>query len=153
MAKLQKKKQNNESSANIDEDTYLSKFEVEANKEDLYKKNDKKIKAEKKKLLNLLAKIDKNLLKICDSLINNIAFMAVTLDSLIESMKKNGIKEYYKNGQNQYGYKRSVDVEVYSVMQKNFQSSLKVLIDMLQRDGINDDEAEEIKKYLARGRT
>ena len=117
-----------------------------------YKINDKKIKNEKKNLLKILSKIDENLLKMADSLIENIAFMCVILDGLIETIKKNGVKEFYRNGQNQFGYKKTVEVDIYNIMQKNYQSSMKILIDMLMKDNSNGEETEELKKYFARGR-
>ena len=116
------------------------------------KDNNKLVKKEKKKLLKILELIDSNLLKICDSLIENIAFMSVTLNNLMQEIKDNGIKEEYKNGQNQFGFKKSVEIEVYNTMQKNFQSAMKLLIDMLSKNGLNDDTSEELKKYFARPR-
>lgn len=127
------------------------KINLEALQEN-YNKNNKAIKKEKQKLTKILSKIDDNLLKICDSLIENIAFMSVTLDGLVETMKAKGIKEFYKNGKNQFGYKESVEVRVYNTMQKNYQSSIKVLIDMLTRGDSSGDEVEKLKEYFARGR-
>lgn len=153
MAKLKKKNQNNEVSENIEENNTFSETLPADNSEVRFKKNDKAIKAEKKKLLKILSKIDENLIKICDSLIENIAFMSVTLDDLIKTIKAQGVKEYYCNGKNQFGYKKSVEIEVYNAMQKNYQSSMKLLIDMLTKDdSSNGDEVEKLKEYFARGR-
>lgn len=111
-----------------------------------------KVKAEKKKLLKFLSALDENSLKISDSLIENVAFMSVTLSSLMETIKENGIKEEYKNGENQFGYKESVEIKIYNTMQKNYQSAMKLLLDMLTKSGLNNDDKEELKKYFARAR-
>ena len=134
-----------------DDDVFGEKEDAEIMQEN-YNKNTRAIKNEKKKLKQILSQIDENLLKICDSLVENIAFMTVTLDSLVETMKAKGVKEFYKNGKNQFGYKESVEVRVYNTMQKNYQSSMKVLIDMLTKGESNGDEVEKLKEYFARGR-
>lgn len=153
MAKLKEKNQNSEVSENIEENNTFSESLPTDNSEVRFKKNDKAIKAEKKKLLKILSKIDENLIKICDSLIENIAFMSVTLDDLIKTIKAQGVKEYYCNGKNQFGFKKSVEIEVYNAMQKNYQSSMKLLIDMLQKDdSSNGDDLEKLKEYFACGR-
>ena len=69
-----------------DDDVFGEKEDAEIMQEN-YNKNTRAIKNEKKKLKQILSQIDENLLKICDSLIENIAFMTVTLDSLVETMK------------------------------------------------------------------
>ncbi|MCD8025076.1 MAG: hypothetical protein LUE64_06030 [Candidatus Gastranaerophilales bacterium] len=153
MATLQKKIQNDEFSEDIDEDVIFNESEVDEDAQIRFKKNDKAIKAEKKKLLKILSKIDENLIKICDSLLENIAFMSVTLDDLIKTIKLQGVKEVYKNGKNQFGFKESVESQSYNKYMKSYQSSMKLLIDMLTKDeSSNDNEVEKLKEYFARGR-
>jgi len=152
MSNKQNLQENNDVSENIEENNIFSDSEDDSIAKLRLAKNDKLIKATKKKLLKILSKIDENLLKISDSLIENIAFMSVTLDDLMLKIKANGVKEYYCNGKNQFGFKESVEIKIYNTMQKNYQTSMKLLIDMLSRNGLNDDETEELKKLLARPR-
>ena len=152
MTNKQNLQQNDDVSENIEQNNIFSESEDDSQAQNRLKKNDKLIKATKKKLLKILSKIDENLLKISDSLIDNISFMSVTLDDLMQKIKANGVKEYYCNGKNQFGFKESVEIKIYNTMQKNFQTSMKLLIDMLSRNGLNDDETEELKKLLARPR-
>ena len=153
MANYKKKNQNNEVSENIEEFDNFSDSESDLEAKIRLAKNDKLIKSTKKKLLKILSKIDENLLKISDSLIENIAFMSVMLDDLMQKIKANGVKEYYCNGKNQFGFKESVEIKIYNTMQKNFQTSMKLLIDMLSRNGANDEDTiEELKKLFARPR-
>ena len=153
MARLQKKNQNSEFSEEIDNDFISDKVIAKKEEELRFKANDKKVKAEKKKLLKILSKIDENLIKICDSLLENVAFMSVLLDDLVKTIKAQGVKEVYKNGRNQFGYKESVESQSYNKYMKSYQSSMKLLIDMLTKDeSSNGSEVEELKEYFARGR-
>ena len=70
--------------------------------------------------------------------------MSAELQDLKELIKQNGSVEFYKNGANQYGRKKSAAVEVYNAMIKNFAAILKQLYDLLPKndtepdDGFND---------------
>ena len=153
MKKSTNKKQNNEFSEDIEKDNTFSESLPEDDSQIRFKKNDKKVKAEKKKLLKILSKIDDNLIEICDSLLDNIAFMSVLLDDLIKTIKAQGVKEVYKNGNNQFGFKESVESQSYNKYMKSYQSSMKILIDMLTKDeSSNGNEVEELKTYFARSR-
>ena len=102
------------------------------------------IKKEIKKLDKIFKNIDENKLKIVNPLIHQCAFMSAELQDLKELIKQNGSVEFYKNGANQYGRKKSAAVEVYNAMIKNFASILKQLYDLLPKndaepdDGFND---------------
>ncbi len=155
MSNYQDLEQENDFLENIEENNIFSVLGLQNDPEkqkERFNKNDKLVKSTKKKMLKILSKIDENLLKISDSLIENISFMSVTLDDLIQTIKAKGIKEFYCNGKNQFGFKESVEIKIYNTMQKNFQTSMKLLIDMLSRNGLNDDETEELKKLLSRPR-
>lgn len=107
----------------------------------------KKISREKAKIIKILGKIDKNLLKINESLIENISFMSVTLDGLIETIKAKGVTEEYSNGATQKGFKKSVEIDVYNTMLKNYNASMKLLIDLLQKE---DEAEDELLEFLNR---
>ena len=63
--------------------------------------------------------------------IHSIAFLSVNLKNLSQDIAKNGIKEKYKNGVNQYGYKDRTEVKTYNAMFKNYQSAMKQLNDLI----------------------
>lgn len=56
--------------------------------------------------------------------------MIVTLKELQSDINANGITVEYQNGENQYGTKKSPEVETYIALQKNYQSAIKLLIDL-----------------------
>lgn len=116
----------------------------------LIEKNNK-IKKEKQMLEKIFKKIDKNKHKIVEKLIDNVAFMSITLDDLKEDMKINGIKEEYMNGKNQFGFKESVESKTYNNMFKNYMSAIKQLIDLLPADERNN-AGEDLLKFIVSGK-
>jgi hypothetical protein len=123
---------------------------VENNSSDIYKEEITKqkierIKAEIKKLNSSFKNLDKNQKKICKSLIENAAFMAVSLEDLQTIINREGYVTEYKNGQNQFGTKKSPEVETYISMTKNYSAIIKQLTDLLpekvektEDDGFDD---------------
>ena len=80
-------------------------------------KAETRIKREREKLAEVFAKMDENKRKTAEKLMDNAAFMAVTLE--------------YQNGENQFGTKKSPEVEVYNTMIKNYTTVIKTLCDLL----------------------
>ena len=87
-----------------------------------------------KRLRKLFEKLPKNKLELVKGLIENAAFMYVTLQELTEVINANGVKEQYKNGKNQYGYKDSTENKTYDKMIKNYNNTIKQLNDMLPKE-------------------
>lgn len=100
------------------------------NKEPVAPDKRAKIDAEIKQLSNLLNDVDTKSKKIVDSLVKNAAFMAVTLEELQETMNENGVVSEYQNGENQWGTKKSPEVEIYNTMIKNHAAIMKQLTDL-----------------------
>ncbi len=102
------------------------------------------IENERQRLLKLFEKLPKNRLELAKGLIENAAFMSVTLQDLIKAINDEGVKEKYKNGKNQYGYKDSVESKAYDKMIKNYNSIIKQLNDMMPKDiGTPQDDGFE----------
>ena len=117
------------------------------------KEVEKKINKEKAKINKVLENIDKNLLKISEFLVKSIAFMNITLDSLMDDINEKGVVEEYQNGANQTGYKASVEVSTFNTMIKNYNASVKILFELLaQKGGLGDEETKELTKLLTSGR-
>ena len=98
-----------------------------------------------KKEINRLKKIFKDISKdrkdSIVSLIDKAAFMSITLQELQNTMNKDGVICEYQNGANQWGTKKSPEVEVYNTMIKNYSTIIKQLTDLLPKDipKIEDD--------------
>ena len=94
---------------------------------------DERIQEELKKINGIFTKIDNKTKKAIKSLIENAAFMAVTLDDLQEHINTNGTTSEYQNGENQWGTKKSPEVEIYTSMIEKYMKSIRQLTDLLPK--------------------
>lgn len=117
------------------------------NDSDLTKKleKEKEIKQEITRINGFLKEIEPKVKKGVKSLIDNVAYMAVTLRELRDDINQEGLISEYQNGENQFGTKKSPKVEIYNTMVKNYTSSFKTLLDLLpkNKEQIIDDGFEE----------
>lgn len=95
---------------------------------------DTRIKREREQLEKIFAGLDENRRNTAASLIENAAFMAVTLADLRKTITEEGVVSKYQNGENQWGTKKSPEVEVYNTMVKNYTTIIKTLCDMLPEE-------------------
>lgn len=115
----------------------------------LVEKN-KKIKKEINKIKRVFKGIPKNKKEIVEKLIENAAFMSITLDELKEDIKKYGVKETYVNGKDQYGFKESIESKTYNTMIKNYSNVIKQLIDFLPKEE-QKNAGEDLLNFIASG--
>ena len=101
---------------------------------------EKYVKKEVKRLTKLFETIPDDQKEVVKQLIQNAGFMSATLDELMNTINENGIKEEYKNGANQFGYKDSVEVKTYNAMIKNYMAVIKQLNDLLPNQNNLKDE-------------
>lgn len=89
-------------------------------------------------IVNRLFKdMDPKIKKSIHSIIDNAAFMAVSLRELMDYLNKNGFTVEYQNGENQSGIKRSPEIDIYLTMSKNFVSTMKSITDLLPKEIAN----------------
>ena len=74
--------------------------------------------------------LDENKKKIVIPLIQKAAFMHVELEELQAVIEAEGCVCEYKNGENQYGTKKSPEVDVYNTMIKNYTTIIKTLAEL-----------------------
>ena len=94
---------------------------------------DERIQEEIKKINGIFTKIDIKTKKAIKTLIENAAFMAITLEDLQEHIKENGTVSEYQNGENQWGTKKSPEVEIYTSMIEKYMKSIRQLTDLLPK--------------------
>lgn len=110
---------------------------------------DERIKKEMNKLKKIYKDLDEKTKKAVNSLMENAAFMIVTLEDLQETMKINGVVSEYQNGENQWGTKKSPEVEIYNTMIKNHMSIIKQLTDLLPKGiKIMDEEDDGFEDFV-----
>ncbi len=79
-----------------------------------------RIKQELERLTEIYRELPENKLALVIPLLENAAFMKITLEDLQESINRNGCSEEYKNGENQYGKKAAADLQAYNSLIKNY---------------------------------
>ena len=102
----------------------MSKRKADMSKDDY-------IKCEIKRLKKIFSNLTQDAAEVAEKLIENAAFMAVSLNELQGLINLHGYTEEYQNGENQKGVKKSSEVDIYNTMIKNFNTTMKQLIDML----------------------
>lgn len=83
--------------------------------------------------------------KLAEDLIERAAFMSVTLQDLELQIRENGCVSEYKNGENQWGTKKSPEVEIHMTMVKNYAATLRQLAELLPPEdpkAVSDDGFE-----------
>lgn len=105
---------------------------------------EKRIKKEIAKYNKIFRVLDEERKKAVQKLIENVAFMAITLEDLQQSINEKGFVESYQNGNNQHGYKESSAVRVYNSMIKNYNTSIKQILDQMpENETVKEDEFDK----------
>ena len=94
------------------------------------KTKEQRIKSENTRLKGVFKDLDENKKKIVVPLIQKAAFMHVELEELQKVIEEEGCVCEYKNGENQYGTKKSPEVDVYNTMIKNYTAIIKTLAEL-----------------------
>ena len=106
----------------------------------------KTVSKEINRLKKLFKDLDENKKKLAKNLIENAAFMSITLEDLKKDIIKYGVKETYVNGKDQFGFKESVESKTYNTMINNYMNIIKQLNDMLPQEK-KIDEKDEFDKF------
>lgn len=111
------------------------------------KEKDSLIQDEMDRLRRICETMDKNRLEVVSGLIQEAAFMAATLCDLRVTISREGVVSIYQNGENQWGHKKSPEIEVYNNLIKNYMQIMKQLVDALP-DSVPEDVAKEIAEFI-----
>ena len=95
------------------------------------KTKEQRIKSEKSRLKKIFKDLDENKKNLVTPLIEKAAFMSVELDDLQETIEQDGWTSEYKNGENQYGTKKSPEADTYIALSKNYAAVIKQLVDLV----------------------
>ena len=103
------------------------------------KEKEKLIKAEILRLRKIFKHLGTDGLSAIKSLIDEAAFMSITLMDLRKTINREGTVSFYQNGANQWGTKKSPEIEIYNTMIKNHMTLMKQIQDLLPKTLDNDD--------------
>ena len=95
--------------------------------------DEKQIKAEIKRLTKIFANIDEDKRELCEQLVQNAAFMAVSLRNLQEQIKIDGWVEEYQNGATQKGRKTGSAAVLYTKLINNYRQTIGDLVKLLPK--------------------
>ena len=109
---------------------------------DREKKKKRLIAAELKKLVTLFSPLGEKEREFLQPLLENAAFMRVTLDELQKEINLTGAVENYQNGAAQHGVKVSSNIQAYNQLMKTYHALMDKLlarlpVDQRQRDGLD----------------
>ena len=91
------------------------------------------IKKEVTKLTNIFKNLSTGTKNSITNLINEAAFMSVSLSELRAIINKKGYIEEYQNGENQKGIKKAAEVDIYNSLIKHYMAIMKQLLDLLPK--------------------
>lgn len=107
---------------------------------------EKRIRAERNRLNKILGATKQKdgleptpKIKATKGLIDNAAFMTIHLQDLQAELNEHGCVEEYRNGETQYGMKKSAAADIYTTMYKNYIATIKQLAE-LAPDNVGTDE-------------
>ena len=109
---------------------------------DRERKKKRLIAAELKKLKDLFAPLSEKEREFLQPLLENAAFMRVTLDELQQEINLTGAVENYQNGAAQHGVKISSNVQAYNQLMKTYHALmdkllLRLPVDERRKDGLD----------------
>jgi hypothetical protein len=114
---------------------------------------EQRISKEMSRLKKLFSNIPKNIMNSVLALIRNAAFMTVTLEDLQDKINESGAVSEYQNGENQWGTKKSPEVEIYNTMIKNLSTVIKQLTELVPVGSTpKSKEPDAFEKLIRRGR-
>ena len=108
---------------------------------------EEQINKEVRRLKKIFDNIDEDKKKIVQGLFENAAFLSTQMKLMMSRINEDGVTIKYQNGENQWGYKKSPDVDTYNSFIKQYTTIIKQLTDLLPKDNtIEIDAIEEFKK-------
>ncbi|HBF0842775.1 TPA: hypothetical protein KON86_002308 [Clostridioides difficile] len=111
---------------------------------------EKKIKQEVSRLKKNYKDLEKEKVKILDGLVNEAAFLKISLEETREILTKEGLTEIFKQGKQEFERER-LQVKIYLNFMKLYSNVMKQLIDIIPSD-MKQGEEDELIKFIKKGR-
>lgn len=111
---------------------------------------EKKIKQEINKIKKLYKDFGKDKVKVLEGLINQAAFLKVSLEETKEDIIKNGLTELFEQGEQCFNRERP-EVKIYSTFMQRYSNVMKQLIDLLPVE-VKKEETDALIDFVKKGR-
>lgn len=109
------------------------------------KTKEQRINAEIRRLNKVFKDLDKNKFQAVKSVIQNAAFMSVSLEEIQALINAGGYIEEYQNGENQKGHKQSGLVKTHIAMTRNHTLAMKQLADLAPPEKNHNDALQALR--------
>ena len=113
------------------------------------KTQEERIESELNRISEVFESVPDKERKVLDPLLQNCAFMKVTLEDLQEEIIREGVSESYQNGANQSGQKENSRLKSYNRLIKNYESVTKTVLKYLPDDIYTDGHIDPIEEILS----
>ena len=111
---------------------------------------EKNIKQEVNRIKKLYKEFPKDKVKALEGLINEAAFIKVSLEELRENLLANGFTEVFEQGEQRFNRERP-EVKIYTTFIQRYSNVMKQLIDLLPPE-VKKEEADELLEFLNRNK-
>ncbi|WP_339110769.1 hypothetical protein WIS39_19990 (plasmid) [Clostridioides difficile] len=111
---------------------------------------EKKIKQEVSRLKKNYKDLEKEKNKILDGLVNEAAFLKISLEETREILIREGLTEIFKQGKQEFERER-LQVKIYLNFMKLYTSVMRQLIDIIPSD-IKQEEEDKLIEFIKKGR-
>ena len=107
---------------------------------------EKKIKQEINRLKKIFKDFEKDKAKILEGLINEAAFMKITLEETRQDLLQNGLTELFEQGEQSFNRERP-EVKIYTTFTQRYSVVMKQLIDLLPPE-LKKEETDELMNFI-----
>lgn len=111
---------------------------------------EKKIKQEINRLKKLFKDFEKDKAKVLEGLINEAAFMKITLEETRQDLLQNGLTELFEQGEQSFNRERP-EVKIYTTFTQRYSGVMKQLIDLLPPE-LKKEETDELMNFIRKAK-
>ena len=111
---------------------------------------EKKIKQEINKIKKIYKEFPKDKTKVIEGLINEAAFMKISLEDIREDLMKHGLTELFEQGEQSFNRERP-EVKIYTTFMQRYAGVMKQLIDLLPIE-VKKEEADALMNFIKKGK-
>lgn len=111
---------------------------------------EKKIKQEINRVKKLYKDFERDKIKVLEGLINEAAFIKISLEDLRTDLTRNGLTELFEQGEQSFNRERP-EVKIYTTFMQRYSNVMKQLLDLLPVE-IKKDEVDQLMQFIKKGK-
>ena len=111
---------------------------------------EKKIKQEINRVKKLYKDFERDKIKVLEGLINEAAFIKISLEDLRLDLTRNGLTELFEQGEQSFNRERP-EVKIYTTFMQRYSNVMKQLLDLLPVE-IKKDEVDQLMQFIQKGK-